>query len=133
LIRFTLSLISSEPIVVAWRSWSQGRMDCGRWNVTLCTFASAASRPSESRWWSHSQLISSFRCWQQARGGGVWLCWLLYRSSCGLPFRLGEVAVPGTRFVKGATTVTGDAAGWRVDRARASLGASRRRAAIHGR
>ena len=57
----------------------------------------------------------------------------MYRSLCRLVSRRLDAAVPATRFVKGAATVTGDAAGWRVDRARASLGASRRRATIHGR
>jgi hypothetical protein len=77
---------------------------------------------------------ASLRRRRRARGGGVRLRRLLCRSPRGLPLRrLGEAAVPATRFVNQAATVMGFVAGWRVDRVRASFDASRRRASIQGR
>jgi hypothetical protein len=47
--------------------------------------------------------------------------------------RLGEAAVPTTRFVFQAATVGGSVGGWRVDRARPPLGRCRQRVSIQGR
>jgi hypothetical protein len=68
------------------------------------------------------------------RGGGVRLCRLVYRSPrVGWFRRLMKMVVPATRIVKGTPTAAGVLVGRRVDRARTSRGASRRRASILGR
>ncbi|CAD6333116.1 unnamed protein product [Miscanthus lutarioriparius] len=73
------------------------------------------------------------RRWR-ARGGGAPCVESLYRNPRGLPFcRLQGATMLAARFVKGAEMAAGDADCRSVDRARASLGASRQRVLIQDR
>jgi hypothetical protein len=88
-----------------------------QWNKSSRTLPCPIDAPLRRRW--------------RARGGGAPYVESLYRSLRGLPFcRLRGATVLAARFVKGAEMAAGDAECRGVDRARASLGSSRRRALI---